>query len=66
MSRSHGRELTDRQREGKDVPEVGVILLLRKSRSRVYERQVIWYGLQCVRVKEVDHPKLVHHCIGDG
>ena len=56
-------------REGWDVPEVGVILLLRKFGSRVYGQQVIKRGLRRVRVKGVDatepqicavvdHPKL--------
>lgn len=59
-------------REGWDVPEVGVILLLRKFSSRVYGQQVIGRGLRRVRVKgvasdepqicaAVDHPKLEHH-----
>lgn len=59
-------------REGWDVPEVGVILLLRKFSSRVYGQQVIGRGLRRVRVKGVnpeepqicavvDHPKLEHH-----
>ncbi|MGH9200561.1 MAG: DEAD/DEAH box helicase [Vicinamibacterales bacterium] len=58
-------------REGWDVPEVGVILLLRKFSSRVYGQQVIGRGLRRVRVKgvaadepqicaAVDHPKLEH------
>ena len=58
-------------REGWDVPEVGVILLLRKFSSRVYGQQVIGRGLRRVRkhgVPEaepqicaiVDHPKLEH------
>jgi len=58
-------------REGWDVPEVGVILLLRKFGSRVYGQQVIGRGLRRVRVKGVssdepqicavvDHPKLEH------
>ena len=58
-------------REGWDVPEVGVILLLRKFGSRVYGQQVIGRGLRRVRsrgVKEeeqqicavVDHSKLEH------
>ena len=56
-------------REGWDVPEVGVILLLRKFSSKVYGQQVIGRGLRRVRVKGaieddqqicsvVDHPKL--------
>jgi type III restriction enzyme len=59
-------------REGWDVPEVGVILLLRKFSSRVYGQQVIGRGLRRVRRKGigddepqicavVDHPKLEHH-----
>lgn len=58
-------------REGWDVPEVGVILLLRKFSSRVYGQQVIGRGLRRVRVRGVtsdepqvcavvDHPKLEH------
>jgi superfamily II DNA or RNA helicase len=58
-------------REGWDVPEVGVILLLRKFSSTVYGQQVIGRGLRRVRVKGVksdepqicavvDHPKLEH------
>jgi type III restriction enzyme len=58
-------------REGWDVPEVSVILLLRKFGSRVYGQQVIGRGLRRVRVKGVkadepqicavvDHPKLEH------
>jgi superfamily II DNA or RNA helicase len=55
-------------REGWDVPEVSVILLLRKFSSRVYGQQVIGRGLRKV-VREpgereilcvVDHPKLEH------
>jgi hypothetical protein len=59
-------------REGWDVPEVGVILLLRKFSSRVYGQQVIGRGLRRVRTKGispeepqicavVDHPKLEHY-----
>lgn len=59
-------------REGWDVPEVGVILLLRKFGSKVYGQQVIGRGLRRVRAKGVqptepqicavvDHPKLEHH-----
>lgn len=59
-------------REGWDVPEVGVILLLRKFSSKVYGQQVIGRGLRRVRKKgvdpsepqicaAVDHPKLEHH-----
>ena len=58
-------------REGWDVPEVGVILLLRKFGSRVYGQQVVGRGLRRVRAKRVDpaepqicaavdHPKLEH------
>ena len=58
-------------REGWDVPEVGVILLLRKFGSRVYGQQVVGRGLRRVRAKgveaaepqicaAVDHPKLDH------
>ena len=58
-------------REGWDVPEVGVILLLRKFSSRVYGQQVIGRGLRRVRARgvdpaepqicaAVDHPKLDH------
>ena len=58
-------------REGWDVPEVGVILLLRKFSSRVYGQQVVGRGLRRVRTKgvgseeaqicaAVDHPKLEH------
>lgn len=58
-------------REGWDVPEVGVILLLRKFSSVVYGQQVVGRGLRRVRVKGVtadepqicaivDHPKLQH------
>ena len=63
-------------REGWDVPEVGVILLLRKFSSRVYGQQVIGRGLRRVRVKGieptepqicsvVDHPKLEHQWLWD-
>ncbi|MFZ4509128.1 MAG: DEAD/DEAH box helicase [Fimbriimonas sp.] len=63
-------------REGWDVPEVGVILLLRKFSSRVYGQQVIGRGLRRVRVKGVtaeepqicavvDHPKLEHKWLWD-
>ena len=59
-------------REGWDVPEVGVILLLRKFSSKVYGQQVVGRGLRRVRTKGilpeepqicaiVDHPKLEHH-----
>jgi superfamily II DNA or RNA helicase len=58
-------------REGWDVPEVGVILLLRKFGSKVYGQQVIGRGLRRVRKQGValeepqicavvDHPKLEH------
>ena len=63
-------------REGWDVPEVGVILLLRKFSSPVYGQQVIGRGLRRVRshgVSEdeaqicavVDHPKLDHQWLWD-
>lgn len=63
-------------REGWDVPEVGVILLLRKFGSKVYGQQVIGRGLRRVRnrnMKEdepqicaiVDHPKLEHKWLWD-
>lgn len=63
-------------REGWDVPEVGVVLLLRKFGSKVYAQQVIGRGLRRVRisaVKEdepqicavVDHPKLEHRWLWD-
>ena len=63
-------------REGWDVPEVGVILLLRKFSSKVYGQQVIGRGLRRVRTKGVaseepqicavvDHPKLEHHWLWD-
>ena len=63
-------------REGWDVPEVGVILLLRKFGSPVYGQQVIGRGLRRVRsgsVEEdepqicavVDHPKLEHRWLWD-
>ncbi len=63
-------------REGWDVPEVGVILLLRKFGSRVYGQQVIGRGLRRVRAKGVnptepqicavvDHPKLEHQWLWD-
>lgn len=63
-------------REGWDVPEVGVILLLRKFSSPVYGQQVIGRGLRRVRVKGVtveesqicavvDHPKLQHKWLWD-
>ncbi len=63
-------------REGWDVPEVGVILLLRKFGSRVYGQQVIGRGLRRVRRHNVegdeqqicavvDHPKLEHQWLWD-
>ena len=63
-------------REGWDVPEVGVILLLRKFGSKVYGQQVIGRGLRRVRTKRVgmdepqicaavDHPKLEHQWLWD-
>lgn len=63
-------------REGWDLPEVGVILLLRKFSSPVYGQQVIGRGLRRVRghrVEEaeqqicavVDHPKLEHQWLWD-
>ena len=55
-------------REGWDVPEVSVILLMRKFSSRVYGQQVIGRGLRRVirddGEREIlavgDHPKLEH------
>lgn len=55
-------------REGWDVPQVGVITLLRKFSSRVYGQQVIGRGLRKVLrdpgepeiLAAVDHPKLDH------
>jgi len=63
-------------REGWDVPEVGVVLLLRKFGSRVYGQQVIGRGLRRVRSRgildaeqqicaAVDHPKLEHGWLWD-
>ena len=63
-------------REGWDVPEVGVILLLRKFSSKVYGQQVIGRGLRKVRFPSVyeetrqicavvDHPKLEHQWLWD-
>lgn len=63
-------------REGWDVPEVGVILLLRKFSSKVYGQQVIGRGLRRVRGKGiapdepqicavVDHPMLEHQWLWD-
>lgn len=59
-------------REGWDVPEVKIILVLRKFTSKVYGQQVIGRGLRRVRTKGilpdesqicavVDHPKLEHY-----
>ena len=55
-------------REGWDVPEVSVILLLRKFSSKVYGQQVIGRGLRKILrnkdepevLRVVDHPKLEH------
>jgi len=55
-------------REGWDVPEVSVILLLRKFASPVYGQQVIGRGLRrIIRTQEepeilavIDHPRLQH------
>ncbi len=58
-------------REGWDVPEVAVVLPLRKIGSKVYGPQIIGRGLRRVRRKDipahesqicavVDHPKLEH------
>ncbi|MFH1065309.1 MAG: DEAD/DEAH box helicase family protein [Nanoarchaeota archaeon] len=55
-------------REGWDVPEVSVILLLRKFCSEVYGQQVIGRGLRKIIRTEnereilavIDHPKLQH------
>ena len=63
-------------REGWDVPEVSVILLLRKFGSPVYGQQVIGRGLRRVRNRDiqeeepqicaiVDHPKLEHKWLWD-
>jgi len=63
-------------REGWDVPEVSVILLLRKFGSKVYGQQVVGRGLRRVRAKGVDptepqicavvdHPKLEHQWLWD-
>jgi len=63
-------------REGWDVPEVGIVLLLRKFSSKVYGQQVIGRGLRRVRGKAidplepqicavVDHPKLEHQWLWD-
>lgn len=55
-------------REGWDVPEVSVILLMRKFSSKVYGQQVIGRGLRKIIREDgereilavVDHPKLEH------
>ncbi len=63
-------------REGWDVPEVAVILLLRKFGSKVYGPQVVGRGLRRVRrtgmndnepqiCAIVDHPKLDHEWLWD-
>jgi superfamily II DNA or RNA helicase len=60
-------------REGWDVPEVSVILLLRKFSSRVYGQQVVGRGLRkIIRQPDereilcvVDHPKLEHDWLWD-
>ena len=63
-------------REGWDVPEVAVILLLRKFGSKVYGPQVVGRGLRRVRQPDidprepqicavVDHPKLEHEWLWD-
>ncbi len=63
-------------REGWDVPEVAVILLLRKFGSKVYGPQVVGRGLRRVRHEDipptepqicavVDHPKLEHEWLWD-
>lgn len=63
-------------REGWDVPEVAVILPLRKMGSRVYGPQIIGRGLRRVRRPDindeeaqicaiVDHPKLKHDWLWD-
>ena len=63
-------------REGWDVPEVAVILLLRKFGSKVYGPQVVGRGLRRVRREGVtpqepqicavvDHPKLEHDWLWD-
>ena len=63
-------------REGWDVPEVAVILLLRKFGSKVYGPQVVGRGLRRVRREGispeepqicaiVDHPKLEHGWLWD-
>lgn len=63
-------------REGWDVPEVAVVLLLRKFGSKVYGPQVVGRGLRRVRrpgiafdepqiCAVVDHPKLEHDWLWD-
>ena len=63
-------------REGWDVPEVAVVLLLRKFGSKVYGPQVVGRGLRRVRgpgidpaepqiCAVVDHPKLGHEWLWD-
>ncbi len=63
-------------REGWDVPEVAVVLLLRKFGSKVYGPQVVGRGLRRVRRPSiapdepqicavVDHPKLEHGWLWD-
>ena len=60
-------------REGWDVPEVSVILLLRRFSSRVYGQQVIGRGLRKILRQPtereilcvVDHPKLEHDWLWD-
>ena len=63
-------------REGWDVPEVAVVLLLRKFGSKVYGPQVVGRGLRRVRgdgidprepqiCAVVDHPKLEHEWLWD-
>ncbi len=63
-------------REGWDVPEVVVILLLRKFSSKLYGQQVIGRGLRRMRkgsvqaddrqiCAAVDHPKLEHQWLWD-
>ena len=63
-------------REGWDVPEVGVVLPLRKMGSKVYAPQIIGRGLRRVRRPDipadepqicavVDHPKLEHGWLWD-
>lgn len=60
-------------REGWDVPEVGVVVVLRKFASQVYGQQVIGRGLRKnIRTPDsreilclVDHPKLEHGWLWD-